>query len=153
MAVKLVDGAVRQGDEKWIATELVVKVITTRDSVGKAGRPGIGRIEPPTCNGGVRGAVPTPEPRMVAPERTLMNEYREAYPVFTQESVRRFKRSELLADACMCTDAGIEGLDLRGNERVLLAELVLEILHANDHDVRGRRGVAGVAPVRTSRAI
>ena len=68
----------------------------------------------------------------------------------TLESLRRFKRSELCADALMFTDAGIEGLFVGGIERVL----VLEILHAYyDHDVRGRRGVAGVAPVRTFRAI
>ena len=52
----------------------------------------------------------------------------------------------------MFTDAAIENLFVGGIERMRLTELVLEILHAYDHDVRGRRGVAGVAPVRTSRA-
>ena len=78
-AAKIAGGVVRQGDEKWIAAELVVIEIATLDSVGKAGHPGLARLEQLTCNGGVRGAVRTPraEPRMVAPERTLMNEHRE----------------------------------------------------------------------------
>jgi hypothetical protein len=48
---------VHQDHEQKIASELVVKEITTLGSGGKAVRPVLGRIELQTCNGGVRGAV------------------------------------------------------------------------------------------------
>ena len=51
-AVKLEDGDVRPGDENGIATEQVVEVHTTRDSVGKAGRRVLVRLEPLACTGG-----------------------------------------------------------------------------------------------------
>ena len=56
-AVKIAGGDVHLDHEQDIAAELVVKENTTLDSVGKAGRPVLGRLELLTCNGGVRGAV------------------------------------------------------------------------------------------------
>jgi hypothetical protein len=51
-AVKLEDGDVRPGDENGIATEQAVEARTTRDSVGKAGRRVLVRLEPLACTGG-----------------------------------------------------------------------------------------------------
>jgi hypothetical protein len=56
-AVKFAGGVVHLDHEQEIAAELVVKENTTLDSVGKAVRPVLGRIELQTCNGGFRGAV------------------------------------------------------------------------------------------------